>query len=750
MKSRIFLIAASVLTVAVSAFAQVDPALYSDMRWREIGPMRAGRTRALAGVPSEPATFYLGAVNGGVWKTTDAGATWHSIWDDEPTGSIGSIAVSLSDPDIVYVGSGEGLQRPDLSTGDGVYKSTDAGKTWTHLEGLRDGQQIGQTRHRPQRSQPRLRRCRRPPLRPERRARPLSHHSMAEKPSSASSSPTTAPAHPRSRSIRKHPNIVFAGMWQRQEAPWENGSFGGAEGGLYRSTDGGDTWTKLTGNGLPDDILQVKLTISPSDPRRIYGAIAHHCTAPVGLYRSDDGGDQLGARAGRRYSRPKNASAAAMFPSRSVDPKDPDTIYVASIVTWKSTDAGKTWTALRGSPGGDDYQNVFVNPNNTKIIALASDQGVIISQNGGETWTQWYQPGHRADVSRNRRQRVSLSRLRRPAGLRLRVRLQPQRRWPHHLSRLASSRHRRVRLRGPRSARSRHRLRRQSNALRSPHRPDSRRRAQAAAQLSRRCAPSRCSFRPSIRTSFTSPPTRSGSPRTAASTGRRSAPTSRRETWELPPVVEPYKDSPAAKIDAPRRHLCARPFAARRQPHLGRHRRRPHLDHHRRRRALEQRHSAGAEALLEGLQHGRRPLRRADRLRGRQHPAPRRHASASLPHARRRQNLDRDRQRHSRRRGHQRHPRRSQAQRAALRRHRDPGLCLLRRRRSLAIASSQHARKLRPRSRSERRRPDRRDSRPRLPDPRRRNAAAPDCSNHRHRRMLISTRRRPHSASATT
>ena len=116
--------------------AQADPKLFSDMRWREIGPMRAGRTRALAGVPSEPATFYLGAVNGGVWKTTDAGSTWHSIWDSESSGSIGAIAVSLSDPNVVYVGSGEGLQRPDLSTGDGVYKSTDAGKTWTHLEGL--------------------------------------------------------------------------------------------------------------------------------------------------------------------------------------------------------------------------------------------------------------------------------------------------------------------------------------------------------------------------------------------------------------------------------------------------------------------------------------------------------------------------------------------------------------------------------------------------------------------------------------
>ena len=137
--------------------------------------MRAGRTRALAGVPSEPATFYLGAVNGGVWKTTDAGATWHSIWDDQPSGSIGSIAVSLSDPNVIYAGSGEGLQRPDLSTGDGVYKSTDAGKTWTHLEELRDGQQIGQIAIDPQGCESRIRGGRGASVWAERGARAVSH-----------------------------------------------------------------------------------------------------------------------------------------------------------------------------------------------------------------------------------------------------------------------------------------------------------------------------------------------------------------------------------------------------------------------------------------------------------------------------------------------------------------------------------------------------------------------------------------------
>ena len=386
-RRRIFLLVASALSVGLAAHAQVDPKLYSDMKWREIGPMRAGRTRALAGVPSEPATFYLGAVNGGVWKTTDAGATWHSVWDSEPSGSIGSIAVSESDPNIVYVASGEGLQRPDLSTGDGVYKSTDAGKTWTHLEELRDGQQIGQIAIDPKDPNRVFVAVTGHPYGPN-EERGLYRTLDGGKTFKRVLFTNNRTGASEVQIDPQHPNIVFAGMWQRQEAPWENGSFIGADGGLYRSADGGDTWTKLTGGGLPDDILQVQLTISPTNSRRIYAAVATtHAT--VGLYRSDDGGANW-IHAPVNDPRPEARIGGGDVPVPKIDPKDPDTVYVASVVTWKSTDAGKTWYGLRGAPGGDDYQNVFVNPNNTKIIALASDQGVIISQNGGETWTQWF------------------------------------------------------------------------------------------------------------------------------------------------------------------------------------------------------------------------------------------------------------------------------------------------------------------------------------------------------------------------
>lgn len=384
---RFVIAMAFVCLIGTCVQAQVDPKLFSDMRWREIGPMRGGRTRALAGVPSEPATFYMGAVNGGVWKTTDAGSTWHSVWDDQPSGSIGSIAVSLSDPNVVYVGSGEGLQRPDLSTGDGVYKSTDAGKTWTHLEGLRDGQQIGQVAIDPHDPDRVFVAVEGHPFGPN-EERGLYRTTDGGKTFKRVLFVSNRTGASEVQIDPQNPQIVFAGMWQRQEAPWENGSFGGGEGGLYRSTDGGETWNKLSGNGLPDEILQLQLAISPSNSKRIYAEIGP-VKGAVGLYRSDDGGDHW-VHAPEDDTRPEERIGGGDVPVPLVDPTDPDTVYVASIVSWKSTDAGKTWTALRGSPGGDDYQNVWVNPNNARIIALASDQGVVISQNGGESWAEWY------------------------------------------------------------------------------------------------------------------------------------------------------------------------------------------------------------------------------------------------------------------------------------------------------------------------------------------------------------------------
>jgi photosystem II stability/assembly factor-like uncharacterized protein len=383
---RFGLVASVILAGTVVAGAQVDAKLFNGMRWREIGPMRGGRVRALAGVPSEPATFYFGAVGGGVFKTTDAGETWHSVWDDQPTGSIGSIAVAESDPNVVYVGSGEGLARPDLSTGDGVYKSIDAGKTWTHL-GLRDGQSIGQVAIDPKDANRVFVAVTGHPYGPN-EERGIYRTTNGGKTFQRVLFVSDRTGGSEVRIDPQHPNIVYAGMWQRQEGPWENGSWGGPEGGFYRSTDGGDHWTKLTGHGLPDNIMQVNVAIAPTDSNRVYAEVAT-VGGPVKLYRSDDEGMNW-VHAPVDDTRPEARIGGGDVPVPYVDPKDPDTVYVASVVTWKSTDAGKTWTGFRGSPGGDDYQNVFVNPNNTNIVALASDQGVIISENGGKSWSQWY------------------------------------------------------------------------------------------------------------------------------------------------------------------------------------------------------------------------------------------------------------------------------------------------------------------------------------------------------------------------
>ena len=372
--------------VVAAQSGPVDASLFSDMRWREIGPMRAGRTRALAGVTSQPATFYFGAVNGGVWKTTDGGATWHSIWDKEPTGSIGSIAVAESDPNTVYVASGEGLARPDLSVGDGVYKSTDGGETWEHL-GLRDGQQIGEISVDPTDANRVFVAVTGHPYGPN-EERGLYRSTDGGKNFKKVFFINDETGASEVQIDPQHPKTIFAGMWQRREGPWENGSWSGAAGGLFRSDDGGDTWTKITGHGLPDNIVQVNITISPADSKRIYTAVAS-LDGKVGIYRSDDGGANW-VHASANDERPEARIGGGDLPVPRVDPSDPDTVIVATTVTWKSTDKGVTWTGLRGSPGGDDYQNAYVNPRNSKIIALASDQGVLVTQNGGESWTQWY------------------------------------------------------------------------------------------------------------------------------------------------------------------------------------------------------------------------------------------------------------------------------------------------------------------------------------------------------------------------
>ncbi len=381
---RLTTAAALLLALSIPGLAQQpDPSLFQSLHWRGIGPYRGGRTKAAAGVPGKPSVFYVGVVNGGVWKTDDFGRTWTPVFDSQPTGSIGAVAVSISDPNVVYVGSGEGLHRPDLSVGDGVYKSTDGGKSWTHL-GLRDGQQIPQIAIDPRDPNKLLVAVAGHPYGPnEERGIFRSTDGGQSFSKVLYKDENTGGADVQIDPT--HPDTVYATLWEAREGPWENGAWNGTGGGIFKSTDGGRNWQPLT-KGLPEGIVQANITICAANPNRVYSSVA--TKTAVGIYRSDDGG-QSWIQA-TTDPRPAGRIGGGDLSVPRVDPKNPDTVYVASTVTWKSTDAGKTWTGFRGAPGGDDYQNLWINPNNPEIILLTSDQGAIVTVNGGQTWSSWY------------------------------------------------------------------------------------------------------------------------------------------------------------------------------------------------------------------------------------------------------------------------------------------------------------------------------------------------------------------------
>ncbi len=350
-----------------------------------IGPFRGGRTRAATGVPSQPNVFYIGQVNGGVWKSDDYGRTWMPIFDHESTQSIGAIAVAASNPNIIYVASGEGLHRPDLSVGNGIYKSVDAGKTWTHL-GLRDGLQI-----------PALAIDPRDPNRVF--AAVLGHpYGPNEERGlfrSADGGQTWQKVIYKDENTGasdveidpSNPDVIYASMWEAREGPWEdNNIVNGSGGGLFKSTDGGNTWHQLS-NGLPRDLAQIYVAIAPSNPQRLYATVAV-ASGPLAFYCSNDDGESWSRITDD--PRPSGRIGGGDLAIPRVDSKNADIVYSASTVTMRSTDGGKTWSGFRGAPGGDDYQNLWINPNDPNIILLVSDQGALVTVNGGATWSSWY------------------------------------------------------------------------------------------------------------------------------------------------------------------------------------------------------------------------------------------------------------------------------------------------------------------------------------------------------------------------
>ncbi len=369
--------------IACSQRAAAAPDFSQMLHWRNIGPFRGGRVRAISGVPSQPSVFYMAQVNGGIFRTNDYGRTWQPIFDDQPTASIGALAVSVSNPNIIYAGSGEGLHRPDLSVGNGVYKSTDAGKTWAHL-GLRDGQQIAQIAVDPRNPDHVLVAVAGHPYGPnEERGIFLSTDggktfakTLYLDEETGGNDVQIDPADPQ---------IVYASLWEAREGPWENAAWNGPHGGIYKSTDGGKAWKQLRA-GLPNDIVQANLAVAPSAPQHLFASVATLKT--VKLFRSDDAGEHW--MLATDDTRPAARIGGGDLPVVRFDSRDSKIVYSTSVVCWKSTDGGQTWEGWRGAPGGDDYQNIWINPNDSKTILLASDQGAIITVNGGQTWSSWY------------------------------------------------------------------------------------------------------------------------------------------------------------------------------------------------------------------------------------------------------------------------------------------------------------------------------------------------------------------------
>ncbi|MBV8154093.1 MAG: hypothetical protein JOY98_06710 [Candidatus Eremiobacteraeota bacterium] len=366
-----------------AAAATVNPAYFNALQWRLIGPFRGGRALTVTGVPGQPEHFYFGAVDGGIWESLNAGRTWNPIFDGESIASIGAIAVAPSAPQTIYAGSGEADMRSDIAYGDGVYKSTDGGKTWQH-QGLDDTRQIGAIvvdPHDPNVAYvaagghqygPNAERGVFKTVDGGKTWNKVLYKDDNTGAFSLAMDPSDA-------------NVVYAGMWQTRRPPWNvYPPSSGPGSGLYKTVDGGKTWTQLHG-GLPGKVGHIGLTISAAAPKRVY-AMVDGDPAHGGMWRSDD--------AGATWSHLDNErriwQRGWYFLGITADPHNPDVIYTMNTSTYKSTDGGKTFSALIGDPTGPDFHVAWVDPNDSNRIILGSDQGVVVSVDGGKSWSSWY------------------------------------------------------------------------------------------------------------------------------------------------------------------------------------------------------------------------------------------------------------------------------------------------------------------------------------------------------------------------
>ncbi|MEP6717949.1 MAG: hypothetical protein ABJB21_02340 [bacterium] len=377
----------AIALVASPVFAQprIPDSYFSAMQWRCIGPHRGGRVLAVSGVRGQPNTYYFGSVGGGVWKTTDAGQTWIPIFDSQPVASIGALAVSTSNPEVIYVGSGEADMRSDISLGNGVYKSTDAGKTWSYL-GLHDTRQIG--------------RILIDPKDPDIVLLAALGHGFGPN-TERGVFRSTDGGKSWTRVLYKDENTgaidlaydpdnsrtVYASLWNVHRVAWNAyPPMTGPGGGLYKSTDGGQNWKQITGNGFPKgQVGRIGIDVPAGQHgKRVYALI--DATEESGLYVSSDAGQSWT----RLSVEPRILSRGWYFGEVRSDPKNPDLVYVSNVSLYQSLDGGKTFKAIRGAPGGDDYHSLWIDPEDPQRMISGVDQGTLVTVNGGKTWSSWY------------------------------------------------------------------------------------------------------------------------------------------------------------------------------------------------------------------------------------------------------------------------------------------------------------------------------------------------------------------------
>jgi photosystem II stability/assembly factor-like uncharacterized protein len=377
MRNRIAVVALLCVLFAGNVFAQVNPVVIGGMKWRQVGPFRGGRVLAVAGVPGDPNTYYFGAVAGGIFKSTNGGMSWTPTFDRQSVSSIGAIAVADSDPNVIYAGTGEACLRGNISYGDGVYKSTDAGQTWRNV-GLKDTRHIGAVIIDPRNPDIAL-------------VAALGH---AYAPNAERGIFRTADGGKSWQKVLfkddntgaidvvfdpRNSSVVYASLWQVRRQPWYFNS-GGPGSGLYKSVDGGLTWKQLTGNGLPEGNLgRIGISVSGADSNRVYALIE---AKEGGLFSSNDAGNSwTRVNEDERYRQ-----RAWYFTHVFADPKQVDTVYVLNTGAFRSNDGGKSFELLPAPHG--DHHGLWIDPTNPQRLINSNDGGVTISVDGGKTWTE--------------------------------------------------------------------------------------------------------------------------------------------------------------------------------------------------------------------------------------------------------------------------------------------------------------------------------------------------------------------------